>query len=55
MMKMEEVSNLIELTEQFIEYLSDLRQEGIITNEQYATMTQKKLEFINQNRALVIR
>jgi competence protein ComGC len=54
-MQLEEVSRLVELTEEFVEYLSNLFQEGVITKEQYDVMTKKKIEFINENRSLLSR
>lgn len=54
-MQMEEVSKLIDLTEQFVEYLSELYQEGIITQEQYHAMTEKKIEFIKQSKTLLTK
>lgn len=45
-----EVKTLIELTENFLEFLDLLYQQGNITATQFTEMTEKKIEFIDKMR-----
>ncbi|TCK92886.1 hypothetical protein EDC19_2042 [Natranaerovirga hydrolytica] len=46
---------LIDLTEEFVEFLSDLLQEKAITEEQFKILAEKKLEFIERNKIMLMQ
>lgn len=54
-MKIDEVTMLIDLTEEFVEFLSDLLQEKAITEEQFKILAEKKLEFIERNKIMLMQ
>lgn len=47
MVKNKDLESLIQLTNQFLEYLEDLREEEKITEENYKRMVDKKIKFLN--------
>lgn len=46
-----EVETLVELTENFVDFLNLLYEKGSITKMQFKKMTEKKIDFINNMKS----